>query len=411
MKTSWLVFVATMFCFVAAAQSRGLNYFINQATNNSPLLKDYRNQVLSNQLDSAILRASMRTQVNFNSTNSYAPVIRGWGYDEAITNIANISAVVQANRNFVTRNNLSAQLMSIALAGRALNDTLQLTIKDISRTIAEQYITTYGDLTTLDYNREVYDLLKKEDTVLRKLTQQSVFKQTDYLNFYVTLQQQELSYLQAEVQYNTDYLTLNYLAGVVDTTIQRIEEPVMSDTIQFDFQHSVFNQRFTTDSLRLDIQKKLLEYQYKPKIGAYADAGYNSTLQLMPYKNFGVSAGVSLTIPIYDGNQKKMRLSQLDLQERTRLSNKEFYANQYIQQVSLLKRQLNAIENLVQKIQQQIRYSHTLVTANAKLLETGDITMKDYVLAINNYLTARNALIQNNVTRLRILSQINYWNR
>lgn len=411
MKPFRILVILLLCCSFTVARSQGLNYFIEQARNNSPLLQDYRNQVLSNRLDSAILRASLRTQVNFLSTNSYAPVIKGWGYDEAISNIANISAVVQANRNFVTRNNLAAQLMSIALAGRALNDTLRLTEKDIARTIAEQYITTYGDLTSVDYNREIYELLKKEDTVLKKLTQQSVFKQTDYLNFYVTLQQQELAYLQAEMQYNADYLTLNYLAGIVDTTVQRIEEPLMSDTITFDFFNSVFYQRFTTDSLRIDIQKKILDYQYKPKIGAYADAGYNSTLQVDPYKNFGFSAGVSLTIPIYDGHQKKMKLAQIDLQERTRQSNKQFYTNQYIQQVSLLKQQLNAIERLVQKIQQQIRYARTLITANAKLLETGDITMKDYVLSINNYLSARNLLIQNNISRLRILNQINYWNR
>jgi outer membrane protein TolC len=395
----------------AFGQSYTLNYFIEKARDNSPLLKDYRNQVLSNQLDSAILRASLRTQVNFLSTNSYAPVIAGWGYDEAISNIANVSAIVQANRNFVTRNNLSAQLMSIALAGRALTDTIHLTERDIARTITEQYITTYGDQTVLDYNKEILDLLKREDTVLKKLTQQSVFRQTDYLNFYVTLQQQELVYLQSQAQYNTDYLTLNYLAGVVDTSARRIEEPLMNDTLQFDFSNSVFYQGFVTDSLRLDVQRKLVAYEYKPKIGAYTDAGFNSSLQVTPYKNFGFSMGVSLTIPIYDGQQKRMKLSKIDIQEKTRQSNKEFYTNQYIQQAALLKHQLYEVESLVQRIRQQINYTHTLITANARLLETGDIAMRDYVLSINNYLTARNLLIQNNISRLRILNQLNYWSR
>jgi outer membrane protein TolC len=395
----------------ASGQSYTLNYFIEKARDNSPLLKDYRNQVLSNQLDSAILRASLRTQVNFLSTNSYAPVIRGWGYDEALTNIANVSAIVQANRNFITRNNLGAQLMSIALAGRALTDTIHLTERDIARTITEQYITTYGDQTVLDYNKEILDLLKREDTVLKKLTQQSVFRQTDYLNFYVTLQQQELLYLQSQAQYNTDYLTLNYLAGVVDTSARRIEEPLMNDTLQFDFSNSVFYQGFVTDSLRLDVQRKLVAYEYKPKIGAYTDAGFNSSLQVTPYKNFGFSMGVSLTIPIYDGQQKRMKLSKIDIQEKTRQSNKEFYTNQYIQQAALLKHQLYEVESLVQRIRQQINYTHTLITANARLLETGDIAMRDYVLSINNYLTARNLLIQNNISRLRILNQLNYWSR
>src|SRR5689334_15840131 len=63
------------------AQTHSLDYFISQAKSNSPLLKDYRNQILSNRLDSAILRASLRTQVNFLGSASYAPIIKGWGYD------------------------------------------------------------------------------------------------------------------------------------------------------------------------------------------------------------------------------------------------------------------------------------------------------------------------------------------
>jgi outer membrane protein TolC len=278
------------------------------------------------------------------------------------------------------------------------------------RTITEQYITAYGDLLAVDFNKEVFDLMKREEAALKKLTEASVYKQTDYLTFYVTMQQQELTYLQAQIQYNTDYLTLNYLSGLVDTTIERIEKPQVSDTLTSQFYNSVFYTRFTTDSLRLANEKSLIDYQYKPKVGAYTDAGYNSSLQVTPYKNFGFSAGVSLTIPIYDGHQKRLKYAQVDLKERTRQANKEFFINQYRQQIAQLKQQLYAADLLVNKINQQIEYSHTLIEANGKLLQKGDITMKDYVLAINNYLNAQNLLTQNNITRLRIVNQINYWN-
>lgn len=66
---------------------------------------------------------------------------------------------------------------------------------------------------------------------------------------------------------------------------------------------------------------------------------------------------------------------------------------------------------LVDKINKQIEYSHTLILANNKLLEAGDITIRDYVTAINNYLNAQNLFTLNNIERLRIVNQINYWNR
>ena len=61
------------------------------------------------------------------------------------------------------------------------------------------------------------DLLKKEDSLLKILTQNNVYRQTDYLSFVVTLQQQLLTTSQLEIQYNFDYAALNYLAGIVDT--------------------------------------------------------------------------------------------------------------------------------------------------------------------------------------------------
>jgi hypothetical protein len=224
------------------------------------------------------------------------------------------------------------------------------------------------------------------------------------------MQQQELVYLQAQIQYNTDYFTLNYLAGLVDTTLERIEKPVMADTLQSDFYNSVFYKRFITDSMRLANERLLIKYEYKPRIGAYADAGLMTSLYATPYKNVGFSAGVSLVIPIYDGHQKKMKYSKIDIQERTRQNNREFYVNQYRMQVALLKQQLLATDLLVNKIQTQIEYARTLIDANGKLLQTGDITMKDYVIAINNYINAQNLLAQNNISRFRIVNQINYWN-
>ncbi len=400
--------LAHCFCF---AQNRTLDFFLQQGSENSPVLKDYQNQILIAQIDSQLLRASLKTQVNFLNTDSYAPVIRGWGYDPAITNIANLTAIFQANRNFITPNNLAAQLRTIDLQRRALLDTIQLSQRDLVKTITDQYITAYADQLAIDFTKEVFDLMRTEEVLLKKLTEQSVFKQTDYLNFYVTMQQQELMYLQAQNQYAADYLTLNYLAGIVDTTVQRIEKPDLQEAVQNNLESSIFLKRFNTDSLRLANEKELIAYEYKPKIGAYVDGGYNSSLQIAPYKNFGFSAGLSLTIPIYDGHQRQLKYEQVNIRERTRQANKQFFVNQYYQQVMLLRKQLSATDLLVDKINKQIEYSHTLIIANNKLLETGDILMRDYVAAINNYLNAQNLLTLNTIERLRTVNQINYWNQ
>jgi outer membrane protein TolC len=408
------IVLSVLFFFTALfghAQIHSLDYFLQQASQNSPVIKDYQNQILIAQIDSQMLRASLKTQLNFLNTDSYAPVIHGWGYDPAITNFANVTAIFQVNRNFITPKNMVTQLRTLDLQRRALVDTIQLSQRDLVRTITDQYVTAYADQLGVEYTKEVFDLMKEEELLLKKLAEQNVFKQTDYLNFYVTMQQQELAYLQAQNQYAADYLTLNYLAGIVDTTVQHLEKPDIEKALENNAEQPVFLKAFTTDSLRLANEKELISYQYKPKIGAYVDGGYNSSLQVTPYKNFGFSAGLSLTIPIYDGHQKQMKYTQVNIRERTRETNKQFFVNQYTQQIAVLKQQLIGIDSLVPKINKQIEYAHTLIIANNKLLQTGDILMRDYVIAINNYLSAQNMLTQNTISRLRIINQINYWHQ
>lgn len=395
-------------CF---GQVRTLTDYIKQAELNSPLLKGYQGQILSNSLDSMILRAALRTQVNFLSNDMYAPVINGYGYDPAITNNAELSGLVQASRNFLSRGNIASQFRSIALQSQALRDTIALTVRDLDRTVTEQYITAYGDLITMNYSKNLFDLLRGEGEALKKLAESSVIKQTEFLAFDVTMQQQELTYLQAQIQYNADYLTLNFMAGISDTTIGILEEPRLQDSLPHDFYSSVFYQRFVTDSLRIENERRLIDYTYRPTFGTYADGGYNSSLQYQPYKNFGFSFGVNIKVPIYDGHQRRLKYQKLDIEERTRLYNKDYFLRQYNVQIAQLNLQLHATDQLFEKIKTQVNYTQTLINAYGRLLQTGDVRVTDFVTAITNYLNAQNVYRQNFISRLRIMNQINYWNK
>ncbi len=400
-----------LFTFFCAGQSRTLPQYIQLAKENSAKLNELQSQILINHIDSLILKATTKTQVNFVSNDMYAPVIGGWGYDEIITNLAQVSAMVQASRTILSKANLAAQYEQIALQNRALRDTLLLSEKDLIKTITEQYITAYGDQITIDYSKELYDLMKKEEDVLKKLAQSGVIKQTEFLSFDITLQQQELTYLQAQIQYNTDFLTLNYLAGIVDTTINKLQEPQLTDSLPHDIYNTVFYQRFITDSLRISNQRKLINFSYRPSIAAVTDAGFNSSLQNTPYKNIGFSAGINLKVPIYDGHQKKLKYQKLDIEERTRLANRGFFLNQHNQQIGQLYMQLRGTDELFNKIKQQVGYSKTLIEAYEKLLETGDVRVVDFVTAITSYMNTQNSYRQNFVSRLKIINQINYWNQ
>jgi len=407
-----LCFVVLFISTTTIAQKNTLDYYLQAGLRNSPLFREYQSQLATNAIDSERIAAQYRPQVTASSMNSYAPVVHGIGYDNAITNGAQLSGVVQVEQSILSHGNLSAQYKNIRLQNEGINNSAKLSEQDLRRTITNQYLTTFGDLQELRLASEVHDLLLKEVEILKTLTEKNVYRQTDYLTLLVTVQQQNLSLRQLDIQFHSDYSSLNYLSGIVDTSAVELEEPVFQlETKMTDPDHSIFFQQYAIDSLILTHNRLLVDYSYKPKLNVYANGGYLSSLNYEAYKNFGTSVGLNLTIPIYDGNQKKMQYRKLDISERNRSFNKSFYTNQYIQQVYQLQHQLKETESLINDINNQIKYSEGLINANTRLLETGDAKIADLIIALNNYLTAKNLLTINKVSRLQIISQINYWNR
>ena len=98
MKRYLLIFCCLHLVSDSFAQKKDLAYFFNKALANSPLLYDYENQLSSLSLDSKIILAGLKPQVSGISNNSYAQVIGGWGYDNAITNGQQLSALVSVNK-------------------------------------------------------------------------------------------------------------------------------------------------------------------------------------------------------------------------------------------------------------------------------------------------------------------------
>ena len=404
-----LNFLALLSFVSGECQQHGLDYYFSHAKTNSPLLADYRNQMQSAQVDSQMIKASQKIQVNGVSANYYAPVISGYGYDNIITNGAQVSAFVQANKNIISSANLASQYETVRLLKESIGNTAQVAEKDLRKTITTQYITVYGDFQTWTFSREILNLYQNEESILKRLTQAGVYKQTDYLTFYVSYQQQLLLVRQSEIQFRNDCATLNYMSGIVDTSLVELEAPNLNMGMMPDIINSPFYRQYTLDSLNLVNQQKTVFYTYKPKINVYADAGYNSSLQYEPYKNFGLSAGLNFSVPIYDGKQRKMKYQKINIAEDTRQHYKDYFLRQYNQQIAQLNQQLRSTESLINDINGQIKYSSTLIDVNKKLLESGEVRITDLILTINTFLNARNLLNQNYVNRMQIINQINYW--
>jgi outer membrane protein TolC len=395
----------------AIAQTNSLTYYIELAKSNSPLLKDLKTQVALNQLDSMRIRAGYKPQVNATSTGLYAPVVGGYGYAAAITNEHTLNALMGINQSLDSKKNIAAQVDAITLLSQSINNTAKISEQDLTKAITAQYITAFGSLQQLKFNQEVIDLLNKEEDLLKKLTRSNVYKQSDYLTFLVTLKQQQLQLSQWRMQYKNDYATLNYLTGIADTSYTELQEPGIQKTMRADISNSIFFNQYKVDSLKLVNSRTLIDFTYRPKINLLADGGYNSDFASQPYKNFGLSVGFSFTLPLYDGGQRKIQYQKLSLQEQTRKTYKAFFDTQYHQQIAQLNQQIAGNETLLAQIDEQMKFTESLIKVDTKLLQTGDVRVADLILAINNYLSIKNLKTQTNITNLQLINQLNYWNR
>ena len=395
----------------SSAQKNQLDYYINQAISSSPLLKDYQNQAATAAYDSLLILLGYRPQFTASALGMYAPVVKGWGYDQAITNGQNVNALFGVSQQIPNRKTLHSQFETLQIQNQVLFNTSSITQQDLRKTITAQYITAWAGLQTLQFNTEINDLLIKEEVILKKLTQSNVYRQVDYLAFLVTMQQQELQIKQQSIQYRYDVAGLNYLSGIKDTAAIVLQDPLLSLSPLPELNNSIFYKQYVLDSLKLVNSRTLVDINYRPKLTLAADAGFNSSLNVTPYKNIGTSFTVTATVPLNRYKQKQIEYNKIRLSEKTLAGNKDFFLRQRDQQLAQLYQQLNATEELIKDINKQLKYTQSLIDVNEKLLNAGEVKITDFILALNNYITAKNLIAQNTVARLQIINQINYWNR
>lgn len=390
------------------SQSRNLDYYLQAALNNSPLLKDYNNQLKSASYDSLSARAGLRTLVSLTSQAMYAPAYKNFGYDSAITNGGNYSALINVTQPLFNHKLRNGQYQTIIIANQTLYTSARISEIDLKKSITAQYLTAYADYNQLQFNQTVLQLLKDEEATLKQLVEHGIYLQTDYFNLLVTISAQEITHKQTFIQFKNDLGQLNLLSGIMDTSTVTLEDPNLSIQDTFDLENAPQMLQFRIDSMKNANARLLIDLNYRPKLSVFGDAGFNSVNPKNIPHNFGTSIGVNFTLPIYDGRQRKYQYNKFAITENTRLNYKEFYTAQYKQQILQLNEQLKLTEELIGNIKSQIGDQEKLIELYKVEIDKGLVRFIDFLTVVNNYLSVKNSLTQSEMNRLQIINQMNY---
>jgi outer membrane protein TolC len=202
---------------------------------------------------------------------------------------------------------------------------------------------------------------------------------------------------------------LNQICGIVtEVPVTVLIEPVIEKAGNADISRSPFILQYKLDSLKIVNEKIAIGVKYQPKVSWFADAGILTATPLNFYKHIGYSAGISLSIPLYDGKQKDFDLKKLDLSENTRSFYETSFKNQFTQQVIQLNDELKSMQEMLIQLEKQGATSEQLITLSKTQLNAGNIQMIDYINSIKNYKNINKSVKEVQIKILQTINEINY---
>lgn len=396
------------FAFISHSQSRNLNFYINEGLRNSPLLNDYRNQINAASSDSLLIRAAKKPLVEANSQLLYSPYYDNFGYDEVITDGGNYMAVIGVSQTILNKRVIENKYQSVELQKELLKNESGKSVNELTKIITDQYLISFSSFTDLTFNQTFLELLLKQNGIVKEFVKNGLGKQTDYLSLLIETQTQEILVVQLKSQYRKDIMFLNELCGISDTSRYELTEPQIVSKGMPDIKKSPFYLQYKIDSAKIENEKLAVDLNYRPKVSWFADAGFLTSTPWNFYQHFGYSAGLSLNIPIYDGNQRNLEKQKLQLAENTRKAYEDRYHMQYYQRIKQLEVQLRTLNDVTLKIDKQLETSRQLGISLKEQLESGNIQMTEYINAVKNFRTASRNMNMLKIQKLQVINEMNF---
>ena len=226
-----------------------------------------------------------------------------------------------------------------------------------------------------------------QDTVLYGLD--------DYYSLLVEEHSEHTQVAQFYAQVVKSFSDLYETCGIVDTNFPILLIPDIKMEVQPDIKQLYTYKKYQVDSFEIAEQAVFLNAQYLPHLSLYADAGILASQPRYIYTSFGNSAGLDLTMPIYDGNKRKIQLKMLNISENLREKYEQFYTKVYSSHTILLAKQINSTDQLLVQLKGEAKEVNLWMKGNIiNELEAGTVSINNFLLALKKDLEVKTDIIQ-----------------
>jgi len=408
------------------SQQRDLNYYLEEAQLNSPLLQKNKNNSRIIDLDLLQTERILKNPViNLESNLLFAPIITHTtnsnrldlvsngsdnytGYDLAISNGGQYQAFLTLKQPLLGKSNLKVYTQKSDISKKQNNNSTSLTIHEIEQLVSYQYILCIKSNVQIKNEKQLIAQLNDQLNVMQKLVNSAVYKQTDLLLLQIEKQNLEISNKAFEDDYKSNLYDLNLLCGIKDSSRVDIQESYLQMRPEISSQ-SMFLTSYKLDSLGIMADQSISELKYKPQLNLFANAGLNA-VYIPTFNRLGFSAGLTFSWNLYDGNQRKLEREKSNVSINTLQFEKSHFITQLEINKNKINSQINSLNERTVLIENQLKQYEKLYEAYQNELRQGLISVMDFKNLMKDITTKKQDFLLLKMEKQLLINSYNYWN-
>jgi outer membrane protein TolC len=406
-----LIFWIGFWVHVVQGQDRAMSFYISRAIDHSAEISAERNHVKQAQVQKDIDSANLKLpKVSATGDYRYSPYGTRWGFDPAITDGGHYSALLNVDYPIFTNQKMDVRNEKSSVVIQESEYSKARIEHDLKKAVSDQYITTYQDQQRIDYYDGIRELLQNKQEILSSLAQEGVIPITEVKQIEIELQKNRIDQKAAENTFENDLLKLNIRCGITDSSTNVILQKPILPRPSNQLGGNTFVQKFKLDSTKVAVGQRLSELKYKPDISLAVNTGLNAVKFTGIQNHFGLSMGVHVAVPIYDGNQRSMTQKQSHIRQQTIANYQHQFERKRITHIASLRRQIKGANEQETMIAEQISQYQELLQEYQKKLKQGMLSVVDYLTVLHQYMAVRQQRIQIQSKRWRLINELQYWN-
>ncbi len=411
---------------VLIAQVRNLNYYIEQAVINSPLINKNKNESILAELDLKQVKAILsKPEINLEGNVMFAPIISRdnnsshfeWvsngaatytGYDLASTDGGQYQAFVSVKKPVFNASVFQTYSERVSISRQQNENQIALTTHEIEQLVSYQYILCLRIYLQAKNSSELVKEVDSQLQILRKLVENGLYKQTDLMLLQIELQNYRIETSGFLADYKSSIFDLNLICGINDTSY--FEIPDINLHLKDELPAvSQFLTSYKLDSLNIISEQGINEIKYKPQVNLFANAGLNA-VYIPSLNRLGFSTGINFSWTVFDGNQKEIQKEKAKVNILTLEFDKENFQTQNEINKNKILNKLSSLELSLTLIEAQLNQYYKLIEAFTMELSQGEISMMDLKSLIKDIASKKQALSQLRMEEQSLINSYNYWN-